>query len=263
MIRLISIQAASAALMLSVTNLCAQQGQRSTAPEDRILVQVWAETETVLSSPIVGQITQIPAQIGVRFEKDDVILRFECTENEARAKIAQSELISANEALEAKIRLKAMRAASEIEVTTAAAQVAKAQAQLTLSNYQVGQCNLIAPFTGHVVRIMGKPFQTTTVGQPLLELISAGAPRLRISANSKLFPKIKNGVQLKIMIDETGKSYDATVTAVNARIDPINQIFEVEARVKGDAPDLLPGMSGVAILSADPINVQSAGGQAP
>lgn len=222
---------------------------KSAAPEDRILVQAWAETETVISSPIVGQISQIPSRVGTRFEKGEVIIRFDCTENDAKAQIAQSELTAASETLEAKIRLKSMDAASEIEVTTAAAQVAKAEAQLKLANYQAGQCKLPAPFAGYVVRAMGKPYQTTTVGQPLLEIISAGAPKLRVSASSKLFTRIRVGTALKVMIDETGRSYDAVVSSINARIDPVNQAFEMEARVQGQSTHLLPGMSGTAVLA--------------
>lgn len=171
----------------------------------------------------------------------------------ARAQIAQSELTAASEALEAKIRLKAMNAASEIEVTTAAAQVAKAEAQLKLSQYHVSQCRLPAPFTGHVVRVIGKPHQTTTVGQPLLEIISAGVPKLRVSASSKMFTRIRVGSLLKVTIDETGRTYGAVVSSVNARIDPVNQSFEMEARIQGGAANLLPGMSGTATLvSAEP-----------
>lgn len=223
---------------------------RTVAPEERILVQAWAETETVISSPIVGQISLIPSRVGTRFDKGEVILRFDCTENEAKAQIAQSELTAASEALEAKIRLKAMDAASEIEVTTAAAQVAKAEAQLKLSHYQVGQCSLPAPFAGYVVRVMGKPYQTTTVGQPLLEIISAGVPKLRVSASSKLFTRIRVGSFLKVTIDETGRTYDAVVSSINARIDPVNQTFEMEARLQGAVAGVLPGMSGTAVLAA-------------
>lgn len=219
------------------------------APEDRILVQAWAETEAVISSPIVGLIQQIPSRVGQRFAKGEAVVQFECTENEARAQIAQSELTAASETLEAKIRLKSMDAASEIEVTTAAAQVAKAEAQLRLTQYQVSQCRLPAPFTGHVVRVMGKPFQTTTVGQPLLEMISAGVPKLRVSASSKLFTKIRQGTPLRVTIDETGITYTAVVSSVNARIDPVNQTFEMEARVQGGAASLLPGMSGTAVIA--------------
>lgn len=231
------------------TQALQQVPSKAVAPEERILVQAWAEMEAVISSPIVGLIGQIPSRLGMRFEKGDVLVRFDCTENEAKAQIAQSELTAASESLEAKIRLKAMDAASEIEVTTAAAQVAKAEAQLKLSQYQVGQCRLQAPFAGYVVRVMGKPYQTTTVGQPLLEIISAGVPKLRVSASSKLFTRIRVGTALKVTIDETGRTHDAVVSSINARIDPVNQTFEMEARLQG-AVGVLPGMSGTAVLAA-------------
>lgn len=229
--------------------LIAGQAWSQVAPEDRILVQAWADTEAVISSPIIGLLNQLPTRVGARFEKGDVLVRFDCTENEAKAQIAQSELTAASEALEAKIRLKAMDAASDIEVTTAAAQVAKTEAQLKLSQYQVSQCKLPAPFSGYVVRIMGKMHQTTTVGQPLLEIITAGVPKLRVSASSRLFTKIRLGTWLRVTIDETGQSYDAVVSAINARIDPVNQTFEMEARLSYAGPNLLPGMSGTAVIA--------------
>lgn len=218
-------------------------------PEQRILVQAWAETETVISSPMVGLILQIPTRPGTRFSKGELLVRYECTENEARAQIAQAELTAASENLEAKIRLQAMNAASEVEVTTAAAQVTKAEGQLKLSRFQVSQCQLLAPFDGYVVRVMGKPHQTTTVGQPMLELITAGTPKLRVSADSRLFTRIQVGTPLRVTIDETGQTIAATVSLINARIDPVNQTFDMEARVIGAAPGLLPGMSGSATLS--------------
>ena len=224
--------------------------QRNVAPEDRILVQAWAEAETTISSPVVGVINQIPSRLGTRFEKGDVLIRFDCTENEAKTQIAQSELTAASEALEAKIRMKAMDAASEIEVTTAAAQAAKAEAQLKLSQYQASQCRLSAPFAGYVVKVMGKAFQTTTVGQPLLEIISAGPPKLRVSASSKLFTRVRVGTNLKVSIEETGLSYSAYVSLINARIDPVNQTFDMEARLQSYAGGLLPGMSGTAVIQS-------------
>lgn len=222
------------------------QGQ--VPPENRILVQVAAETESLLSSPMVGFVVQIPSRIGSRFNKGDILVRFDCTESAAKAQMAQSELTMASEALEAKIRLKALNAVSEIEVTTAAAQVAKAQAQLRLNQYQVEQCNIVAPFDGFVVRVIGKPFQTANVGQPLIEIISADKPKLRVSASSKLFTKFTIGTPLKVLIDETGLIYDATITKINARIDPVNQSFEMEAHVDQATPNLLPGMSGTAVI---------------
>ena len=242
----------AAAVLTAQAQGMAQGKERPAAPEDRILVQAWAEAETVISSPIAGQIISIPTRVGTRFNKGEVLIRFNCTENQARAEIAESELTAATEAMEAKIRLQGMNAASEIEVTTAAAQVAKAQAQLNLTKYQVSQCTVTAPFSGFVVRTQGKPYQTTNVGQPLIEIISAGVPKLKLSASAKLFSPIKVGTPLRIPIDETGASYNATVSMVNARIDPVNQSFEMEGRIIGNAAGLLPGMSGTAVPAEAP-----------
>lgn len=228
----------------------AQGLTQTSSPEDRILVQAWAETETVLASPMVGLVQKIPQRVGLRFDKGEELIRFECTENEARVAIAQSELTAASESMEAKIRLKAMDAASDIELTTAAAQVAKADAQLKLTQYQVQQCVVSAPFDGHVVRVMGKPFQTATVGQPMVEIISAGVPKLRVSADSKYFTRMRVGTPLRVTIKETGQNYWAVVTAVNARIDPVNQTFEMEARVQSSGVGLLAGMSGTAVIDS-------------
>jgi RND family efflux transporter MFP subunit len=232
-------------------------------PEQRILVQAWADTETVISSPMVGLILQIPTRAGTRFEKGDLLIRYECVENEARAQIAQAELTAAAENLAAKIRLQSMNAASEIEVTTAAAQVGKAEAQLTLSQHQVRQCRVLAPFDGFVVRVMGKPHQTATVGQPMLEIITAGTPRLRVSADSRLFTRIRVGSNLLVTIDETGRSYAAQVSLVNARIDPVNQSFEMEARILGQSAGLLPGMSGSAVIVETEAEAAQRAGNAP
>jgi len=222
--------------------------QGVSAPEERMLVQAWAETETVLASPMVGVVQKIPSRVGQSFKRGEELIRFECTENEARATIAQSEHRAAQEALEAKIRLQSLDAASEIEVTTAAAEVAKTEAQVRLSQHQVSQCVVKAPFAGFVVRIMGRPFQTATVGQPMIEIISAGRPRLRVSANSNQFSRVRVGTNLTVTINETGQTYQAVVSSINARIDPVNQSFEMEARVQGSVANLLPGMSGTAEL---------------
>lgn len=246
------VQAQSSVPTQTQTPMLSQSRLGILAPEDRILVQAWAETETVISSPMVGQLLQIPSRVGQRFALGETLLAFECTENESRAQIAQSELTATSETLEAKIRLKAMDAASDIEVTTAASQVAKAEAQFRLSNHQAGQCRVLAPFTGYVVRVMGKPFQTATVGQPMLEMVSAGVPKLRLSASSKWFSRLRVGTVLNVKIDETGQLYRASISAINARIDPVNQSFEMEARIQGGAASLLPGMSGTAVLAPVP-----------
>ena len=222
---------------------------RALPPEERILVQAWADSETTLSSPMTGRITSIRSQMGGHFAQGDLLVGFECTEQEAKVRMAQAELNAASDTLEAKLRLKALESASDVEISAAAAAVNKAEAQLHLTRFQVTQCAVTAPFSGFVVRVAAKAHQTVTTGQPLLEIVSDAPPKLRVNAHSRLLSRIVVGTPLTVFIEETRRSYSASVSAVNARVDPVNQTIELEARLTQAASGLLPGMSGTAALA--------------
>jgi multidrug efflux pump subunit AcrA (membrane-fusion protein) len=55
-----------------------------------------------------------------------------------------------------------------------------------------------------------------------------------------------------VAIDETGRSYPATISAINARVDAASQSVEVEGIVRGTFPELLAGMSGNAQMIGQP-----------
>ena len=57
---------------------------------------------------------------------------------------------------------------------------------------------------------------------------------------------LKIGQRFDVDIDETGKTYPAKVTAINARVDAVAQTVELEARIDGRPPELLAGMTGIA-----------------
>ncbi len=63
---------------------------------------------------------------------------------------------------------------------------------------------------------------------------------------SLLLRKIAVGSHFEVSIDETGKTYPAQVTAINARVDAVAQTVELEGRIEGRPSELLPGMSGDA-----------------
>jgi membrane fusion protein (multidrug efflux system) len=218
------------------------------APEQRILVQVRADQETTLASPMTGRIVGLVSGVGERFPGGAVLAAFDCTEQQARLRIAQAELSAAGDNLEAKLRLKALESASDIEISTASAAVAKGEASLALARHQVGQCQVVAPFAGSVVRVAARNHQTVTTGQPLLEIISSAAPKLRISAHSRHLMQLRVGMPLAVTIEETRRTYSAIVTAVNTRVDPVNQSVELEARLRGFSPELMPGMTGTAVV---------------
>ena len=162
----------------------------------------------------------------------------------------QAELVSAEEQLSARQRLQTLSAAGEVEVALAQAAVAKARAQVGLGQAQVAPCVIRSPFAGRIARLHVHEHQGVNIGQPLIDLVSDGPLRVRLDAPSRWLAWLRQGTAFTVDIDETGRSYPVTITAINARVDPASQSVEVEGRVGGRHPELLAGMSGNARFDA-------------
>lgn len=215
---------------------------------DAIRVLLSPKLETTLAAQIVGRIAEMQAGLGAWVKAGDLLVRFDCDETEARLKMAQAEASAARETLGVKQRLRKLDAAGDTEVTLARIEVQRSAAAIDVAQAQLAHCKVEAPFDGRIVKVHAKPHQSVNVGAPLLELVSEGPLKLRMNVPSSLLRTIKVGSQIEVDILETGRSYVAEVSAVNARVDAVAQTIEIEARLVDTAPELLPGMSGVAHL---------------
>ncbi len=54
------------------------------------------------------------------------------------------------------------------------------------------------------------------------------------------------GQPLEVQVHETGKTYPAKISVINARVDAVAQTIELEARFDQALPELMAGMSGTA-----------------
>jgi len=228
----------------------AQEAKAPTKPAgadaDAIRVVLSPEMETTLVAQMVGRIATLNASLGSKVGKGKTIVAFDCSEASARLQMAQAEYASAKETLEAKTGLRKLEAAGDMEVAVAAAAVDKAKGAIGLARAQLAQCTVVAPFSGSIVKVYVKPYQGVNVGNPLVDMISDGPLKIRLNAPSKLLASLHVGSSMEVDIDETGKTYPAKVTAVNARVDAVAQTIELEARIEGKHPELLAGMTGVA-----------------
>ena len=222
----------------------------SSTAGDTVRVLLIADRETTLSSPVAARIKLLHVSIGMPFAAGQNLVSFDCEEPAARLGMAKAELAGAVEAHEAKIRMQGLEQASDVEVALAASAAAKARSQVALQNAQVGQCSLKAPWAGRVAKVHVRSFMSVTPGLAMVDLVKSGPLRLKLNAPSKLISKIKPGTLFDVAIDETGKSYQARVLAVNSRVDPVSQTIEIESAIAKNYEELLPGMSGTALLKS-------------
>lgn len=222
----------------------------ASAADDNVRVLLIPSLDTTVSSPVVGRIKGIESALGASFAAGQVLVRFDCEEPVARRDMARAELAGAVETHEAKVRMRGLDQASDVEVALAASAAAKARAQVALGDAQVGQCDVRAPWAGRVAKAHARNAMSVNAGQPLLDLVKTGPLKLKLNVPSRWLQRMQPGVAFDVTIDETGRAYQARVSALNSRIDPVSQSIEIEAAMAHAYPDLLAGMSGTARFGA-------------
>jgi membrane fusion protein, multidrug efflux system len=219
----------------------------SSAPDIR--VQLVADTIATIGAPMPGRLTQFPLHDGDRFKQGQVLARFECGEKEAALAHARAVLESRKSVNESKRRLHALGTSSQVEYEVAAADEKQAAADVQAAQSLVANCAVAAPFTGRVSAVYAHNYQYVQTGAPLLEVLSDKSLELEMIVPSMWLSWIKPGSTLKVTIDETGKTYPATLDRLSGKVDPVSRSVKVYARIDNPSESLLPGMSGHAVFT--------------
>jgi membrane fusion protein (multidrug efflux system) len=103
-----------------------------------------------------------------------------------------------------------------------------------------------SPFNGITVEQKAQEFQYATPGQPLLEVLDDRSLEIELIAPPRWLGWLKAGYGFAVQIDETDKTYPAEITCEGGRADPVSQTIKVFGEIRGDAAELMAGMSGRA-----------------
>ena len=217
-----------------------------------IAVLVRAGEDTTLSSQMAGKIQRVHIGLGDSVKAGAKLLEFDCSEQNAQQQAAEAEYRGARETHLSRLRLQALGAAGELDVTLAAASAEKARGQLALRQSQTAYCNVLAPFSGRVARLRIKVAESVPAGQPLIDLVNPASLRGQLFVPAAWVSWIKPNAAFEVKFRESGRTYRARVSRLNARVEGVSQQLEVEARFEGAGAGLLPGMVGVAVFSSRP-----------
>jgi len=216
------------------------------ASED-VSVLVVAGQETTLSGQMAGRILRVRVGLGEAVAAGAPLLEFDCSEQEAQLQAAVAEYRAARETHLTKLRLQALGAAGELEVTVAAAAADKAKSQVDLRESQIAYCRIAAPFAGRVARLRVKPSESVTLGQPLVELVNTDSLKAQMFVPGFLVRTLRPGMFIQVRMED-GRVHRARIVKLNSRVEGVSQQLEVEGLFEGTAVGLLPGMVGTAIF---------------
>ncbi|MCB2180937.1 MAG: efflux RND transporter periplasmic adaptor subunit [Desulfobulbaceae bacterium] len=204
------------------------------------------ELELSISGEIPATIRKMNVDIGDHFKKDQVLIEFDCDTLNAEARKARADLQEAEQVHQVNTRLQGYKSISDLEVAVSEARLEKARAEVSFWEVKQRKCSVKAPFAGQVISRQASPYEHIAPGQPLLEIVDNINLSLQLFVPSEWLAWLKSGTGFTVKIDETGKTYSAAITVHGAKVDPVSQTIEMRAKIKGNHPELLAGMSGTA-----------------
>lgn len=215
-----------------------------------VRVQIVAVLSATIGAPMAGRLDQFPLRDGDRFKAGETLARFACAERDGSLAHTKASLDLKRRVLNNKQQLRSLGNSTGVEMDIAAAEVTEATADVAIAQAMAANCNVTAPFAGRIASIAVHAFQFVGLGAPMLDILSDHDLELEMIVPSRWLTWLKPGEGFDVAIDETGRTYKAELTRLSGKVDPVSRSIKVYATIKGQAEDLLPGMSGRALITA-------------
>ena len=208
------------------------------------------EVQRAVVAPFDGYIAETRARAGDTVKKGQLLASLDRRDLLLEAERGRSEL----EQLSRQHR-QAFAAQDRGATVVLAAQMAQAQAQLSLTEEKLARATLAAPYDGVVVsgdlsQLLGTPVE---VGKVLFEIAPLEAYRVILQVDERDIASVAVGNSGELALagipGETMRFRVARVTPVTTQADGRNY-FRVEARVDNPSNRLRPGMEGVGKIDA-------------
>lgn len=213
-------------------------------PEARGVLK--AKQTANLAAGMSARVLKVPYKPGQAFKRGALLIRFDCERLSAERRALEEAKAAAGFKHENIKELLFAGAAGELEETLAATEARQASAELAVAKAKLKDCAIYAPYAGKVREKHISAFDTPALNAPLLSIIRAGTPEIKLIAPSLWLTWLEPNTSFEFTIDETGKTYSAQLIRTGASVDPVSQTIELTARFKKSAPGAMAGMSGVA-----------------
>jgi membrane fusion protein (multidrug efflux system) len=212
---------------------------------------------TTISSKILARIDEILVRAGSEVARDDVVVRLDGRDLEARLRAMREGVTAARAALqlagserERVDKLFASDVATRQQVDRVRAQFQVATAELErarqrLKDAQVGlsHAEIRSPVAGRVVDRLAEPGDTAAPGAPLLRIYDPGALQLEAPVRESLATRLAPGQLLRVEVPAIEASLMGEIGEIVPHAEPGARTFLVKVRLPEEAR-LYAGMFG-------------------
>lgn len=211
------------------------------------------QKETVISSSRDGKIINIPLENGDRFKRNDILVRYDCSDLEAEAEMIgmQKELTETKSRnVDQLFKLDIISDVDRLNVETEDRQMT---AKIKMYEARLEDCAIRAGFDGIVTKRLANEGEYTRTDRVLMEVVSGDPLNIEFLLPSKWLRWINVGAPVEITVNETGRTYPAKIVRIYGAVDPVSQSIQIRAALDSYQDILLSGMSGKVTIDVPAI----------
>lgn len=221
-----------------------------------------AQESVIVAADTAGRIVSVSAKDGAAVKAGDELFRLDGAVLEAEMKDADARLKLAQTTYDRNRTLAKSNTVAQSNLDQSKAELDQAQSAKDLAVEKVNRLTVRAPFDGVLGFRQVSVGAYVTAGMPLVALDQISSLKVTFSVPERYFTALAVGQSVEVTSDAVpGKSFTATITAINPVVDVNGRALQVQASLDNAALALRPGMLvRAAVLGAkrDAVTVSEA-----
>ncbi|MBU2984411.1 efflux RND transporter periplasmic adaptor subunit [Saccharophagus degradans] len=197
----------------------------------------------VVGADLPGRVVKLEFTPGAYVEEGAPLIQQDISSEKAQLRAAEAAVALAKSNLDRSSELLRKQVVSKSDFDAADANYKSAVAQADNIRTTIQKKTITAPFAGRLGIRMVNLGQDLAAGTPIVTLQTMDPIFVNFYLPQQELPKITLGAEVRLTTDAVpGKNFTGAITAINPEIDPATRSVRVQATLKNDSNELLPGM---------------------
>ena len=198
--------------------------------------------ETILSARVESTLSAYKFRIGEKFEKGAVLTNLNDTVYTLKCKQRSKQLEFAKAVYNDKKELRANNYTSDLELNKAEFEFNMASLACEEARFDLESCKITAPFSGKLVEIITREYETVRPGQQICRLIDDNCLLAVMNVPQKQLPA--PGATVTITLDNSKDIVSGKVYEISPQADHRTGTVRIRVIIDNSKGTLRPGLTG-------------------
>lgn len=212
------------------------------ADDFRVRTVIKSSHQSILSSELAGQVTELPLHAGQKFNKNDILIGIDCRLYQSQLDKIEAQLSAATSKLKNDRELEKLHSIGQLDIALDEANFKQAKAEVKMAKLNVTRCNIRAPWSGSVIAVNTRQFEYVSAQQPVIEILGDHSLYAEAIIPVAWIKLIKKDMNVNLHSPDLDITETATIESVNPAIDPVSQTILVRIKLPPNT-QMLVGIS--------------------